>query len=155
MQRFFESSRVWRALLLMAVASASCACSSDAKKNDDACTPDDADGIISEPAEFVVTVSDTEFAPKILAAQNSSTITLTLRNQGTTPHSWVIDCRPTPNEDGCPLEACFPSDARIAPVAPGESARVVFETPLVEGLYDFHSDVAEDRELEPGQFIVQ
>ncbi len=132
----------------------SCSSSTD-DDHDSTCTPDDADGIISEPARLVVTVSDTEFAPKILTAQNSSDITLTLENEGTTPHGFVVDCLPTPNNDGCPLESCFPDDAKIEPLAPGESATITFQTPLVEGIYDFRSDVPEDTELTPGQFIVQ
>jgi len=144
-----------RGAFLLATAALNFACSSDVRKNDDACTPDDADGIIDEPATLLLTVSDTEFAPKILAAQNTSEITLTLRNDGTTPHSFVVDCLPTPNNDGCPTESCFPSDSKIDPVPPGESVTILFETPLVEGIYDFHSDVAEDTELTPGQFIIQ
>jgi hypothetical protein len=31
----------------------------------------------------------------------------------------------------------------------------VFESPLVEGIYDFRSDLPEDAELAPGQFIIQ
>lgn len=121
----------------------------------DACTPNDADGIISEPARLLLTVSDAEFVPKILTTQNSSTITLTLQNEGTTPHSFVVDCLPTPNSDGCPTQSCFSDLARIDPVAPGQQATVVFESPLVEGIYSFHSDVPEDTALVPGQFIIQ
>jgi len=124
-------------------------------ETDTACTPDDADGIISEPARLVVTVTDTEFSPRILAAQNSSDVTLTLDNQGTTPHGFVIDCLPTPNRDGCPTESCFSSQAQIEPLAPGESTRITFVTPLVEGIYGFHSGGSEDTDPEPGQFIVQ
>jgi hypothetical protein len=130
-------------------------CSHSSDDDDQACTPDDADGIISEPARLVVTVTDREFSPKILAAQNSSDITLTLENQGTSPHGFVIDCLPTPNTDGCPTESCFPSESQVEPLAPGESATITFETPLVEGIYDFRSDVSEDAQLTPGQFIVQ
>jgi len=138
--------------LLATLALFGCASSSD---TDTACTPDDADGIISEPARLVLTVTDREFSPRILAAQNSSDITLILDNQGTTPHGFVIDCLPTPNDDGCPTEACFPREARIEPLAPGESSRISFVTPLVEGIYDFHSGGSEDTDPEPGQFIVQ
>jgi hypothetical protein len=138
----------------LATAASTLACSSDPEQND-ACTPDDADGIIDEPATLLLTVSDTEFEPKILSAQNTSDITLTLRNNGTKPHSFVVDCLPTPNNDGCPTESCFPSESTIDPVPPGESATIMFETPLVEGIYSFHSDVVGDEELEPGQFIIQ
>lgn len=146
-------SLLGRKAVLLAVAM-SVACSSPEKGND-ACTPDDADGIISEPATVKLTVSDTEFTPKILTVQNSSDITLILTNDGTTPHSFVVDCLATPNNDGCPLKSCFPDEATIAPLAPQESATIEFETPLVEGIYAFRSDVPEDSELTPGQFIIQ
>jgi hypothetical protein len=143
-------------VFLLATAAATFACSgSDAKKNDDLCTPDDADGIIDEPTPLFVTVTDSEFKPAILATQNSSEITLTLQNQGTTPHGFVVDCLPTPNQDGCPVQSCFPSEAQIEPLAPGEQKTVVFESPLVEGIYRFRSDVPEDAALATGQFIIQ
>ena len=155
MQPFFESLLLPRCALLLAIAALNVACSSDATKNDDLCTPDDADGIISEPATLELTVNDREFAPRILTTQNSSDITLTLKNQGTTPHSFVVDCRPTPNNDGCPTQSCFPSEAKVDPVEPGAQATIMFETPLVEGIYTFRSDVPGDDELESGQFIIQ
>jgi len=143
-------------LLLLTASTLCLACaSSDARSDDGTCTPDDADGIISEPATLVVTVTDSGFSPKILTTQNTSDITLTLQNDGTTPHGFVVDCLATPNTDGCPLESCFSEDSRIAPLAPGESATITFETPLVEGIYTFRSDAAADTELGPGQFIIQ
>jgi hypothetical protein len=153
MARFFcWSSLGGCGLLLAALGGCSGA---EARKSNDACTPDDADGIIDEPAPLFLTVTDSEFRPKILAAQNVSEVTLTLENRGTKPHSFVVECQPTPNSDGCPSESCFPDDAKIAAVPPGDSVTIVFESPLVEGIYAFHSDVAEDGELAPGQFIIQ
>jgi hypothetical protein len=153
MTRFFWSSLGCRGRLLLAAAALSFACSGE--KQNDACTPDDADGVINEPATVLLTVTDVEFMPKIVATQNTSDITLRLENEGTRPHGFVVDCLPTPNSDGCPTQSCFPSDARIEPVAPGDQATVMFKTPLVEGIYNFHSDLAEDSELAPGQFIIQ
>ena len=155
MTRFYLSSPGFRAALLFATAALGFACSGSDERPNDACTPNDADGVISEPATLLLTVTDKKFAPIVLTTQNTSEITLTLRNDGTTPHSFVVDCRPTPNDDGCPTQSCFPSESRIEPVAPGEQATVVFETPLVEGLYDFHSDVPEDTDLGRGQFLIQ
>jgi len=153
MKSTFKASLFVRGALLLATLAMISACSGSEKN--DACTPDDADGIISEPATLLVTVTDTEFAPKILTTQNSSDITLTLKNDGTTPHSFVVDCLPTPNHDGCPTQSCFPREAKVDPVAPGEEATIMFETPLVEGIYTFHSDVAEDTDLKSGQFIIR
>lgn len=140
--------------LLVSFAARSLLACSSADQND-TCTPNDADGIASEPAMAYLTVTDEEFIPKILAAQNTSEITLTLENLGTAPHGFVIDCLRTPNSDGCPMQSCFPSEAKIEPVAPGEKVTVSFESPLVEGIYPFRSFVPGDAELEPGQFIVQ
>lgn len=140
--------------LTLAASSAACSSSGDAT-NDDKCTPDDADGIIDEPANALLTVTDTKFAPAIITVQNSSTVTLKLKNEGTTPHSFVVDCLPTPNSDGCPTQSCFPPESKIEPVDPNDELTVMFETPLVEGIYVFRSDVAEDADLAPGQFIVQ
>ena len=138
------------------LATLSVACSgSHTKANDEACTPSDADGVIDEPANQRLTVTDAEFRPKIITTQNSSSVVLTLKNEGTTLHGFVVDCMPTPNSDGCPSQSCFPSEAKIEPIAPGQEVTVRFETPLVEGIYDFHSDVPEDADLEAGQFIIQ
>jgi len=143
-----------RGALLLATAGLNFACSSDANKKD-ACTPDDGDGIISEPALVFLTVTDSQFEPILVATQNTSEITLELTNEGTTPHGFVVDCKPTPNTDGCPMQSCFPRESKIAAVPPGQSMTIRFETPLVEGIYEFHSDVAQDTELTPGQFIIQ
>ncbi|HET7543143.1 MAG TPA: hypothetical protein VFK05_24890 [Polyangiaceae bacterium] len=147
--------RRWPLLLTTVGAASLLACSGSDAKSNDACTPDDADGIIDEPVMPQLTVSDTEFLPKIVTAQNSSHVTLELLNAGTKPHSFVVDCKPTPNSDGCPMQSCFPSEARIDPIAPGARVTVEFVSPLVEGIYDFHSDVPEDTELAPGQFVIQ
>jgi cupredoxin-like protein len=129
--------------------------SSEVHGNDQLCAPDDADGIIDEPANLQLTVTDTGFMPKIVTTQNTSTITLKLQNEGSRPHSFVVDCKPTPNTDGCPMKSCFSAAAAIEPVEPGAEVTVSFQTPLVEGIYNFHSDVPEDAELEAGQFIIQ
>ena len=155
MTRFFWPSLGCRKALLLLAPALSLACSGSGEKKNDACTPDDADGIVSEPIRLLLTVTDSEYAPIVLAAQNVSEVTLTFENHGTTPHGFVVACKPTPNSDGCPTESCFPSEAKIEPVAPGEAATIVFESPLVEGIYDFHSDVPEDSALTPGQFIIQ
>jgi hypothetical protein len=141
--------------LLAAAALGLGGCSHTADHDGDACTPNDADGVISEPARLALTVTDSDFAPKILSAQNSSDITLTIDNQGTAPHGFVIDCLPTPNHDGCPTKSCFPSAARVESLAPGDTTTLMFETPLVEGIYEFHAGLVQDAELTSGQFIVQ
>ena len=82
--------------------------------------------------------------PKIVTTQNSSTITLTLTNEGTTPHSFVVDCLPTPNSDGCPTKSCFPSEAKIEPLAPGDRCHDHVRDPAGGGDLHFRSDVAGD-----------
>jgi len=145
-----------RGALPLAVAALCFACSSSKDDdNDDTCTPDDADGIISEPANPMLTVTDDGFMPKIVTVQNSSEISLTLANEGTRPHGFVVDCLPTPNSDGCPPQSCFPSDAKIDALEPGDTAKIEFESPLVEGIYVFRSDASDDDELATGQFIIQ
>ena len=139
--------------LLSLAAALGVGCASDATKNDDVCRPDDADGVTEEPQVLASDVDDTEFSPKILTTQNTSRITLTITNNGTMPHSFVVDCLPSPNDDGCPATSCFPDEAKTDPIEPGASARVVFDTPAVEGIYTFRSDVTGDAAA--GQFIVQ
>ena len=153
--RLFRASSHWRGALLLLAAALGSACSADPEKGNDACTPDDADGIIDEPANPILTVTDAGFMPTIITTQNTSEVTLTFRNEGTRPHSFVVDCKQTPNNDGCPMESCFPGESKIAAIEPGAEVVIVFETPLVEGIYNFRSDVAGDAELEPGQFIIQ
>lgn len=117
------------------------------------CALDDADGLVGGDYRFEVSVDDLAFSPVILKSQNDAEITLTLTNAGTTPHNLVIDCIPTPNDNGCPAEACFPSGANVPTLAPGESATVTFVTPLPEGIYDFRSTLPGD--TQSGQFILQ
>jgi hypothetical protein len=141
--------------LLTIVAFCSACSSSKEDDHDSACTPDDADGIVSEPANPLLTVTDSGFTPKLVTVQNTSDITLTLENRGTRPHGFVVDCLPTPNSDGCPAVSCFPSEARIDALDAGDSATIRFESPLVEGIYIFHSSAPGDDELASGQLIVQ
>jgi hypothetical protein len=152
--RLPNTSGPWVPLLVALALCFGCASSSD-DHQDDACTPDDADGIISEPARLIVTVTDSDLKPKILTVQNSSDITLTLENNGTSPLGLAVDCLATPNHDGCPTESCFPADAKLEPIEPGESATITFVSPLVEGIYAFHSGLPDDTERASGQFIVQ
>jgi hypothetical protein len=127
------------------------ACSDD--RPEDACQPDDLDGVIGGEAEFVVTVDEDAFSPRILSTQNRATVTLTLTNTGSEPHGFFIECLPTPNDDGCPTESCFTDDARIDPIAPGESSNVVFEVPIVEGTYSIVSEP--ERDAPSAQFVVK
>ena len=129
-------------LLWFAVA-ALLSCSSPSE-NQDKCLPDDADGIVGTDAAFELTVDDVGFAPAILAAQNRTNVRLTLHNAGTRAHDFVIDCMPTPNDNGCPLTSCFPTGAAIPPVDPGASASTTFVVPNPEGIYYYHSSLTGD-----------
>lgn len=117
------------------------------------CEPDDLDGIIGGQWSFVLVVTDDEFSPLILKTQNSSTVNLSVENRGARQHDFRIDCLPTPNDDGCPSEACFPMESTIAPIEPGATGVATFSTPRVEGIYTFRSTL-DGPELQ-GQFIVQ
>ena len=116
------------------------------------CELDDADGVIGGNYEFELTVSDTEFTPKIIKTQNSAMVRLTLTNEGTTTHDFKIDCLPTPNSDGCPQEACFADEAEISAVAPGQKGNATFMVPRAEGIYTFRSTQNGDEQT--GQFVV-
>jgi hypothetical protein len=140
-------------LLALAVAAARCADSTGAGADGGACGPSDQDGLNGGSSTLDLTVDDDAFAPIILKAQNLSTVTLTLSNTGTRPHDFVVDCLPTPNDNGCPTTSCFPDAAVIPAVAPGASASTTFVTPNPEGIYDFRSDLPGDTMT--GQFVVQ
>jgi len=138
----------------------------------DRCTPDDQDGVIGSVATFLVSVSDTAFAvggvdsgstePNI-AVQNSTQVTLTLTNTGEKAHDLTISCIPTSLPPSCnrPL-SCFPTEANIGPLLPGESKTVTFKAPLVEGAYRFISDLDGDTSTDDhgtvsglvGEFVV-
>jgi len=97
----------------------------------------DTDGIRGGALVFVVHAGDAEFAPAIVKSENSAQITLTLRNVGTKPHGFVVD-----DIDG----------SEIAPIAPGASAIVTFETPDEETIYTIRSTAPGDDLT--GQWIV-
>lgn len=137
-------------MLVLALASAAC---SDDGASEDACVPDDLDGVIGGDVTFEVTLDDDAFSPRILTAQNRALVTLTLSNDSSEARGFFVECLQTPNDDGCPTESCFPDEARIEPIAPGESATTEFEVPLVEGAYTI---VSAPGETEPSaQFIVK
>lgn len=102
---------------------------------------------------FDLTVDDDAFAPRELPAQNLANVKLTLTNKGTRPHDFVVECMPTPNDNGCPARSCFPDAAAVAALAPDASTTRTFVTPNPEGTYTFRSDLPGDTQT--GQFIVQ
>lgn len=119
----------------------------------DACELEDADGIIGGEYTFALRVSDEAFDPILFAGQNTAEVTLTLTNQGTTEAGFSIDCLPTPNDNGCAKESCFPNSHVIQPIAAGASKTVVFKIPEVEGIHTFRALPGDDRRT--GQFVVQ
>jgi hypothetical protein len=118
----------------------------------DACALEDADGIIGGQYVLVLGVDDDGFSRIALKTQNDAEVTLTLENTGTTEAGFQVDCLPTPNDDGCAQESCFPPAHVIEPIAPGESATVTFTTPEVEGEYIYRAVAGDDSRI--GQFIV-
>ncbi len=127
-----------------------------------AATPDDQDGIVGGNTKVLLNVSDTGYAvggvksgstqPNI-SVQNSSSVTLTITNVGTTPHGFQIACIPTELPAGCPQQSCFADDTSIDAIEPGESVTITFDTPAVEGAYSFTSDPTGDEAL-IGQFVL-
>jgi hypothetical protein len=142
--------RLWRTFFFAPVLVFAC---SSSDKADDPCKPDDADGVVGVDITVAVTVDDTSFQPAIIKTQNTSMVTLTLKNTGTRPHGFAVDCLPTPNTKGCPTTSCFPPEATIAPIAPGASTTVKLKTPTVEGIYTYRSSAGGDSAT--GQFILQ
>jgi hypothetical protein len=119
----------------------------------DKCQPPDADGIVGTTKTVGVTVDDDGFSPTPITAQNFTKMTIELRNAGTKPHGFAVGCVATPNDTGCPTKSCFPDDARIAPIEPGEMATAHFAVPATEQIYPVTS-TADGDEIE-GQFVVQ
>ncbi|MEO6603851.1 MAG: hypothetical protein ABIQ16_28465 [Polyangiaceae bacterium] len=135
-------------------------CGSDV--NDDSCMPDDQDGIVGGNNTVLLTVSDTDFAvggvnsgstQRNISVQNNGNVTLTLTNVGSKPHSFHVACRATDLPAGCPQTSCFPDIATVPAIEPGDSVTVMFQTPAVEGEYQFTSDEPGDEDL-LGQFVL-
>ena len=129
------------------------ACGSDASDGGNSCQPGDQDGVLGGTKTVLLSVSDTAFAvggvdsgsmQRNIAAENSSRLTLTLTNVGEKPHSFVVACIPSELPAACPQTSCFPEEANISALAPGASVTVMFDTPAVEGAYQFTSDVEGD-----------
>lgn len=113
------------------------------------CFPDN-DGINGGDYTFVLTVDDTGFSKMLLSTQNDAQATVTLTNMGTKPHGFEVECTSVlpnyPNEPaGCPTTACFPAGSTIAPLAPGASQTITFDTPTPDNLiYPFKSSDPDD-----------
>ncbi len=116
---------------------------------DSTCFPDN-DGINGGSYTFDLTVDDTGFSKTIISTQNDSQATVTLKNTGTKPHGFAVGCTSAapsyPDEPpGCPTTVCFPTEAAIAPLAPGASATITFDTPTPDNLiYPFTSNEPDD-----------
>ncbi len=95
---------------------------------------------------------------EILSTQNDAVVMLTLTNLGTKPHGFKVGCTQTSAPPGCSTTVCFPADSTIAPLAPGESKTITFDTPTPDGIiYPFSSNEPADRSvpaLNDGQWSV-
>jgi hypothetical protein len=121
------------------------------------CYPDN-DGINGGSYTIVLVVNDTGFYSEqsdagmqnVIATQNDAQVTLTLKNEGTKPHGFEVECTSVapayPNlPAGCSPTACFPSNSTIAPIAANTSKTITFDTPTPDGLlYPFKSSEAAD-----------
>jgi hypothetical protein len=126
--------------------------------NVNGCYPDN-DGINGGSYTIDLVVDDTGFYPSggddagmkdVIQTQNDAIVTLTLKNTGTTPHGFEVSCTSvTPSYPnlpaGCPSMACFPASSIVAPIAPGTSVTITFDTPTPDGLlYPFKSSEPND-----------
>jgi hypothetical protein len=111
----------------------------------------DSDGINGGDYTFDLTVDDTAFSKTILTTENDARATVTLTNTGTKPHGFEVGCVDYPDPPpGCTPKVCFPADATIAPLAPGASATITFDTPTADGvIYPFKSSEPNDSSV-PG-----
>ncbi|MEI9938783.1 MAG: hypothetical protein WDO69_16310 [Pseudomonadota bacterium] len=125
------------------------------------CIPDDQDGVVGGKNTVKLYVTDTGFnvgtqdsGQRNIAVQNRANVALTLTNVGTRPHGFTIACRPTdlPAECNQPT-SCFPTAANVAALQPGDAVTVMFQTPVVEGEYQFTSDEPGDEAL-IGEFVL-
>jgi hypothetical protein len=136
------------ALLSFGVAVSRCA----SKKSTASTCAEVGDGISGGAAALVVIVDDDGFRPRIVTAQDKARVTLTLKNEGTRPHGFSVECVPTPDLGGCPSESCFPDNAAIGPIPPGGNATKTFVAPDLERLYPIRSTAHGDTIA--GQFKV-
>ena len=121
------------------------------------CYPDN-DGINGGDYTFDLVVTDTGFYASgpdagmkdILSTQNDAQVTLTLTNKGLKPHGFKVGCTATTAPAGCPASVCFPANSIIAPLAPGATATITFDTPTPDGIiYPFTSNESADSDV-PG-----
>lgn len=131
------------------------------------CYPDN-DGITGGAYTIDLAVNDTGFTStgsddndggttkNVIATQNDAMVTLTLKNTGTVPHGFQVGCvsvcpsYPT-LPVGCSPLACFPQPgSTIAPIMPGATVTITFDTPTPDGLlYPFSSSAPGDANI-PG-----
>jgi hypothetical protein len=149
----------WALLMCGLALAGTSACSSDKSStggdggeggdNDNSCNPGDADGLVGGTNTVKLSITDTTFAvggvgsgstQRNITVQNYATVNLTINNEGTKPHDFQIACIPTGLPAGCPTMSCFPDNASVPAIAPGDSVTVTFVTPAVEGTYQFISD---------------
>jgi hypothetical protein len=106
------------------------------------CFPDH-DGINGGTYTIDITVSDTVFSKTVIGTQNDATAILTVKNIGAKPHGFEVECVSVFSGNppaystvpaGCPTVACFPPNSTIAPLQPGDSKTITFDTPTPDGL---------------------
>jgi hypothetical protein len=137
---------------LLGGGSSACSSSSPGGAGGAGCYPDN-DGITDDAYTVELTVDDAGFSKTIIATQNDSQVTLTVKNAGTKPHGFEVACTDArasyPNlPAGCSSTVCFPPAATIAPLDPGASKTIVFDTPVPDGLiYPFKSSEPDDGEV--------
>jgi len=133
-------------------ADASSTSSDDAGFDAAYCYPDN-DGITGGTYTIDLVVNDTGFfaggpdagTKELLSTQNNAQVTLKLTNNGTRPHGFKVGCTQATAPAGCPTTVCFPENSFIAPIAPGTTTTITFDTPTPDGIiYPFTSDEPAD-----------
>lgn len=138
--------------------------SSSASSGQGSCYPDN-DGINGGSYIIDLVVDDTGFysgspdsgavaadagMKAVITTQNDAVVTFTLTNEGTTEHGFEVECTSVlpayPDlPAGCSSTACFPGNSTIAPIAPGTSTTITFDTPTPDNLlYPFKSSAPGD-----------
>ncbi len=93
----------------------------------------------SQPLSVTVTATEFKFDPATINAAPGQTINLTVKNAGTTQHTWVLNA----------------ANVKLT-IDPGKSVNQMFTAPATAGTYQYECDIAGHKEAGMvGQLIVK